>query len=1513
MPVPPDPTPAGASTDPDAPEETLLPDDRHASGAPEETPVPEDRPALDAAGGPPRSPSVGDLRARLRDLRLRDEHRLIRKVDRLRHQKDRDVRAKDLAKVLGEIERAEAAVAARRDTVPEITYPEDLPVSQRRDDLLAAIRDHQVVVVAGETGSGKTTQIPKMCLELGRGIRGQIAHTQPRRIAARTVAERIADETNTQMGEAIGYSVRFNDHSGENTLVRLMTDGLLLAEIQRDRLLRRYDTIIIDEAHERSLNIDFLLGVIKQLLPQRPDLKVIITSATIDPERFSKHFGDAPIVEVSGRTFPVEVRYRPVDDPESGDADRDQVDAIGDAVEELGHEAPGDVLVFLSGEREIRDAAEALRGRFGGKGAGPHAAVEVLPLYARLSSEEQQRVFRRSPGGRRRVVLATNVAETSLTVPGIKYVVDPGQARISRYSSRLKVQRLPIEAVSQASANQRKGRCGRTSDGICIRLFSEEDFDARPEFTDPEILRTNLASVILQMAALGLGEIQDFPFLEPPDRPQIRDGVQLLEELGALKQDEEDPKKRLTPTGRTLAALPIDPRLGRMVLEADRLGCTEQVVVIAAALSIQDPRERPQDKQEAAQQSHARFRHPESDFLGFLNLWEYLQEQQRELSGSAFRRRCKQEFLHYLRIREWQDLVAQLRQAAKGTGIKVPRGAGSRPGLTPQLGSDGPLEADVEERLRSEAAGSGANGADRPANAAGSRNARRRGRGRGRDAQAAVQPSETASTTAEGGSALPDDAQLRPIDRAGGTGVARLRAAEREADRIRAASERDIHQALLSGLLSHVGLKDVTQKTDQKGRVQRKGRPQRPEFLGARGARFQIFPGSTLAKKPPVWTMVAELVETSRLWGRTAAKIEPEWIEPLAEHLLRRTYAEPRWSKKRASVVADERATLYGLPVVAGRPVQYAQIDPILSRELFIRQALVEGEWHGGKAGGQQVLEQNAALIEEVRAMEERARRRDLLVDDEVLYAFYDERIPEHVVSGAHFDRWWRDQKRVDPELLHFTRDLLIDERSQLSVGVGEDLKQRPEAWKQGDHVLRLTYAFEPGTDHDGVTVHVPLDLLPQVKVVGFEWLVPGLRRELIEALVRGLPKDVRRELVPIPDTVTTVLERIVPRSAPLPVALARELNELPGVQVTPNLLRLDALPAHLRMTFSIEDEGGAVLSTGHDLAALRAALRPVLRKRLEDATPDLERKGLTTWSIGTLQREIGLPGGGEHGVRVFPALVDEGTSVGVRAFDAADAQAAAMTLGTRRLLLLTVPSPARKVVSSLPTAAQLTLATAPHGSVDRVLEDTIAATIDVLVDVAGGPAWDEAGFAALRASVAERLQPSAKKVLQQVVRVLDAEREVRSRLEHFASTVPHPAFEAAQRDVTAQIGRLVHPGFVTDAGARRLPDLVRYLDSAAARLDRLPDARATDTDRMQAIHELEQAYARRVQAWPPGRPLPRALAEVRWMLEELRVVQFAGGVGTKAIRDPSRPDQPAKPVSSKRIRKALDDAPVPA
>jgi ATP-dependent helicase HrpA len=897
-------------------------------------------------------------------------------------------------------------VERRRLAVPAITYPEQLPVSQKKDDILAAIRDHQVVIVAGETGSGKTTQIPKICLELGRGVLGSIGHTQPRRLAARTVADRIAEELGTELGDAVGYKVRFTDRSSDDTLVKLMTDGILLAEIQADRLLRQYDTLIIDEAHERSLNIDFLLGYLREILPRRPDLKVVITSATIDPERFSEHFGGAPIVEVSGRTYPVEVRYRPVTDPDdpSADPDRDQIQAIVDAVDELGREGPGDVLVFLSGEREIRDTADALAKHFTRTGN----ATDVLPLYARLSAAEQHRVFQ--PHGGRRVVLATNVAETSLTVPGIRYVVDPGTARISRYSHRLKVQRLPIEPVSQASANQRKGRCGRVAEGVCIRLYSEEDFESRPEFTDPEILRTNLASVILQMTALGLGDIAAFPFVEPPDRRNVKAGVDLLHELGAIDPAEKDPRKRLTPLGRRLAQLPIDPRLARMVLEADRNGCVREVLVIAAALSIQDPRERPAEHQQAADDRHRRFADPTSDFLAYLNLWNYLRERQRELSGSAFRRMCKSEFLHFLRIREWQDLHGQLKQVAKSLGVTL-------------------------------------NTADAP----------------------------------------PDR----------------------------------IHISLLAGLLSHVGLAD-TDKKDGRQDGKKDGRRRGQEYLGARGAKFAVFPGSALFRKPPRWVMSAELVETSRLWGRVNARIEPEWIEPLAQHLVKRNYSEPHWSKKQAAVMAREKVTLYGVPIVADRRVNYGSIDPALSRELFIRHALVEGDWETHH----RFFHDNRALLDEVEELEHRARRRDILVDDETLFDFYDERVPEDVVSGRHFDAWWKKARHSDPDLLGFEKSMLMNEAAG---DVSE--ADYPDVWKQGALRVRLTYQFEPGADADGVTVHIPVQVLNQVRPDGFDWQVPGLRAELVTELIRSLPKQLRVNFVPAPDYARKILDRVAPRT----------------------------------------------------------------------------------------------------------------------------------------------------------------------------------------------------------------------------------------------------------------------------------------------------------------------------------------------------------------------------------------------
>jgi ATP-dependent helicase HrpA len=1227
----------------------------------------------------------------------------------------------------------------RRALVPEITYPPELPVTEHREQLLEAIGGHQVVVVAGETGSGKTTQLPKLCLELGRGIEGTIAHTQPRRLAARTVAERIAAELNTPLGEAIGYSVRFTDRSSGATLVRLMTDGLLLAQIRRDKLLRRYDTIIVDEAHERSLNVDFLLGYLKRILPRRPDLKLIITSATIDPERFAAHFGGAPVVEVSGRTYPVEVRYRPPADPDTEDPDVDQTEAIGDAVEELLRERPGDVLVFLSGEREIRDTAEALTGRLG-------SGVEVLPLFARLSSADQQKVFKPHTG--RRIVLATNVAETSLTVPGIRYVVDPGTARISRYSARLKVQRLPIERVSQASADQRTGRCGRTEAGVCIRLYTEDDYEARPRFTDPEIQRTSLAAVILQMASIGLGDITDFPFMDPPDRRQVRDGIRLLQELGALGAREE-----LTDVGRRLAQLPLDPRLGRMVLEADRLRCADEVIVIAAALSIQDPRERPADKQQQADQLHARFADEDSDFIAYLNLWRHLREGRRELSGNQFRRRCREEFLHYLRIREWQDLVEQVRSAAKQAGVQ--------------------LQAPPAE---------------------------------------------------------PDE----------------------------------IHQAILSGLLSHLGMKDGASR----------------EFNGARGSRFMLFPGSRLARKPPAWVMVAELVETSRLWGRDAARISPQWVEPLAEHLISRSYSEPRWVRERGSVVATERVTLYGLPVVTGRTVNYGRIDPELSRELFIRRALVEGDWETRH----DFFRHNRASVEEVRALEDRARRRDILVGDQVLFGFFDERIPRTVVSGAHFDRWWRDEREVHPELLDYPRELLIAEPEALA----DD--GRPAEWRQGPLTLPLSYVFDPGAHHDGVTVHVPLRVLPQLREEGFEWLVPAFREELVTALLRGLPKELRKRLVPVPDTAARVMERLVPEG-PLAQALSRAVQAARGVAIPLGAWDLGKLPPHLRMTFRIEDEQGRQVAAGTELGALREAARPRLREELASATSAIERSGLRDWTVGELPKVVALRGTAQA-VRAYPALVDEGDSVAVRALESPGAQAAAMRTGTRRLLLLTVPSPVRELQRRLGNS-QLALAGAPHGSPGAVLADAVTAAVDALVAEAGGPAWDEAAWKRLRAHVAGRLVAKASEVLAQIVRILGVRREVERGLEAASG----PALEPVRRDVQRQLVRLVPPGFATKHGAARLADVERYLTAAARRLERAPNAPGPDIDRMRAIHELEALYDAKLAAWPKGRPLPASLREVRWLLEELRVAQFAQAVGVRGQ------------VSAKRIRRAIADA----
>ncbi|MEE1839815.1 ATP-dependent RNA helicase HrpA [Streptomyces sp. NPDC007076] len=1303
------------------------------------------------------STSFADLQSRLGQISLRDAHRLGRRLEGARRIRKPEARQAVLDEIAAEAGQAAERLASRAARMPALSYPEQLPVSQKKDEILEAIRDHQVVIVAGETGSGKTTQIPKICMELGRGVRGMIGHTQPRRIAARTVAERVADELKTPLGEAVGWKVRFTDQvNPDATFVKLMTDGILLAEIQTDRELRAYDTIIIDEAHERSLNIDFLLGYLARLLPKRPDLKVVITSATIDPERFARHFGEAPIVEVSGRTYPVEVRYRPLLEEDTDDSDRDQITAICDAVDELQTEGPGDILVFLSGEREIRDTADALNKR-------NLRHTEVLPLYARLSHAEQHRVFQRHTG--RRIVLATNVAETSLTVPGIKYVIDPGNARISRYSHRTKVQRLPIERISQASANQRKGRCGRTSDGICVRLYSEDDFLTRPEFTDPEILRTNLASVILQMTAAGLGDIEKFPFIDPPDHRNIRDGIQLLQELGALDPEEKDPKKRLTPLGRKLSQLPVDPRLARMVIEAERNGCAREVMVIAAALSIQDPRERPSEKQTQADQQHARFKDETSDFLAFLNLWRYIREQQKERGSSSFRRMCKQEYLNFLRIREWQDIYAQLRTVAKQMGI--------------QLNED-----------------------DAP--------------------------------------------------------------------------EQSVHTSLLAGLLSHIGLKDT----------------EKNEYLGARSAKFAIFPGSALFKKQPRFVMSAELVETSRLWARVNARVEPEWIEPLAQHLLKRTYSEPHWEKDQAAVMAYERVTLYGVPIVAQRKINFGRIDAETSRDLFIRNALVEGDWRTHH----QFFHDNRKLLGEVEELEHRARRRDILVDDETLFDFYDQRIPDHVVSGAHFDSWWKHKRRDEPDALDFERSMLINEKAG---AVTKD--DYPDSWRQGKLKFKVTYQFEPGADADGVTVHIPLQVLNQVTAEGFDWQIPGLREDVVTELIRSLPKPVRRHYVPAPNYADKFLDRAVPLQEPLPVTLARELQRMVGVPVTADDFDLDRVPDHLKITFRIVDERRRKVAEDKDLEALKIQLRPKARQALSKAAAatagpsgeSIERSGLTDWTIGTLNRVFETRRAGQP-VKAYPALVDQGETVAVRLFDTEAEQQQAMWLGTRKLIMLNVPvNPAKFASDKLTNQQKLALSRNPHGSIQALFEDCATAAADRLIGAHGGPAWDEESFRKLYDKVRTDLVALTEHTVKQVQQVLAAWQACERRLKATSSLV----LVNNVTDARDQLAALVPPGFVTKTGLRRLPDLMRYLVAVDRRLQQMPTAVQRDTTRMEKVHEMQDEYAWLLEQLPRGRPVPQEVLDIRWMIEELRVSYFAHALGT------------AYPVSDKRIVKAIDAA----
>ena len=1321
-------------------------------------------------------------------------------------------------------------------SAPNIQFPEDLPVSQMRDEIEAAIRGHQVIIVAGETGSGKTTQLPKIALALGRE---RIAHTQPRRIAARTIAERIAEELGSDLGGLVGYQVRFTDKVSSHTKIRLMTDGILLNAIHRDRDLKAYDTIIIDEAHERSLNIDFLLGYLKTLLPRRPDLKVIITSATIDPESFAAHFADAsgtpaPIIEVSGRTYPVEIRYRPlveevsIEDPKTHavkvrKTERDLFDAIGDAVGELGRETPGDVLVFLSGEAEIRDAADALTGRF--RAARGSAALEVLPLYGRLSAAEQHRVFEVNKSGARRVVLATNVAETSLTVPGIRYVVDAGTARISRYSSRSKVQRLPIEAISQASANQRSGRSGRTSPGIAIRLYAEDDFESRPEFTEPEVLRTGLASVILQMLALDLGDIGEFPFLTPPDKRDIRDGLALLEELGAVRgartqggsgkgaSGRGQQQAKITRIGRELSRLPIEPRFARMVVEAREHGVTDEVVAIVAGLTVQDVRERPAEQRGRADELHGRFADPLGDLMTLLNLWNYLQKQQKELSSSAFRRLCKAEFLNFLRVREWMDLYRQISRTAKSV------------------------------------------------------------KGERKTAGREAERNETSEAGAAGGAA---DA---------------------------------VHRSVLAGLLSHLGVRDDLQDRRTPSDRGRGGaaapsrRKPAQEYVGARGTRFALHPGSVLSKRPPEVVMSVELVETSRLFARGNATVDPTWAEALAGPLAKRQLSEPHWEKKQGTAVAYERVTLYGVPIVERRRVQLSRFDREHARELFIRHALVEGEWESPQAFDRA----NRQLRRELAQLEERTRQRGLVGDDDAVFEFYDARIPAEVTSTRDFEGWWKKTQREQPKLLNMRREDLLDDEDPQAANETEF----PREWRHGDQTLKLRYRFEPGAADDGVTVSVPLPLLPRVEGAEFEKLVPGLREELTTALIRSLPKAIRKHVVPAADWARTLLAAVEPKlergEGALTELLAEEIRRRTSVQVAAADFDTERLPAHLTPTFRVIDARGRTVGTGKDLAALQRTHRDQATKGVarvaQAALPksDLERTGLTEWNFGDLPRHVDTAyAGGRSGagtVRAYPALVDRRTSVELRLVADADEQARLTRRGVRRLLSLSSPSPASYVRDHLSNQEKLLLSAGPYRSLDDAIADVSLAVADRAIRrvAADGLVWRADDFEQIANDYARALIDDIYGGIALTAKVLNDARLANKAIDGAKSL--HVLGQVT--DAKSQLNGLVYAsqnggGFVSHAGLDRLERLPVYLQAILVRMKALTENPGRDRAWQNDIDRALAMFADAGGQIPLPPDAPEHLVRARWLIEELRVSLFAQQLRT------------AEPVSLQRVQKVL-------
>ncbi len=1298
--------------------------------------------------------NVQALFNRLHQVMGCDRFRFKRRLQQLKKSSDDAKKQASLLKMAKQMQQSISIKQLKLKQKPTIVFPESLPVSQNVARIAKTIADHQVVIIAGETGSGKTTQIPKICLQLGRGIDGIIGHTQPRRIAARTVATRIAQEMDTTLGNEVGYKVRFNDQVKDTSLIKLMTDGILLAEMQHDRLLRKYDTLIIDEAHERSLNIDFILGYLKQILVKRPDLKVIITSATIDPQRFAKHFSDAkgraaPIIEVSGRTFPVEMRYRPLNEDSE---DNDVISGILKAVEELSAESHGDILIFLPGERDIRETAKVLE-----KAQLRH--THILPLYSRLTVQEQNKIFQ--PHSGRNIVLATNVAETSLTVPGIKYVIDPGKARVSRYSYRTKVQRLPIEAVSQASANQRSGRCGRVSSGICIRLYSEDDYQARPEFTDPEILRTNLATVILQMLSLDLGNIADFPFVQPPDSRFINDGIRLLEELNAISGSKSNP--RLTKIGRLLAKFPVDPRLSRMILTAIELGCVEQVCIIVSGLTIQDVRERPHEKQQAADQQHSRFQNKQSDFISLHNLWLYIKQQQTELTNNQFRKLCKKEFLSFNRIQEWQDIFIQLKLALKDNNIAMS-------GLDMTSVTD--------------------------------------------------QQSST-------------DCDL-------------------------------IHQAILSGLLGQIG-----EFAEQK------------EYNGPRGSSFYIFPGSGIAKKSPKWIMAAELVETSRLFARTAAKIDPQWIEPMAGHLIKRHYSEPHWQKKQGSVMAFEQISLFGLIIVPKRQIHYKTIEPLICRELFIRHALVQGD----AFIKEKFFKHNQQLLDRIEKLEQKARRRDFLIDDQQLVDFYQEKLPEQVICQKSFLSWWKKAKQINPHQLDFSEKFLLNQEKSAINQI-----DYPDVWQQGNLTLPLSYHFEPGAIDDGISVHIPIGLLNQIDVLGFDWLIPALREELIIALIKGLPKSLRRNFVPAPNYAQACLASIEPSSQSICAAVGKQLLRMTGVKIDEQQWLGVELPLHLTMNFKVFNEAGKLVAQNRNLQQLTTQLQGKVKASIKKvADQGIERRGITDWDMEALplayEKKVA-----NITIKAYPALVDHKSDVAIELFEHQVLAEQAMAKGLRRLILLNIPSPLKFLQAKLPNKAKLGLYFNPFGSVTDLLNDCIQAATQDLIEQQGDLPRTEADFKRCKDFVRAELADCVLQLAIVVEEVLRLSHELNKQLK---GNMPLALIQS-HGDIKKHLNQLIYKGFITASGAHRITDISRYLKAIKRRLEKLPVDPNQDRLKMIEIDKVTEKYQTALVNAKHHLQHKQQVEQVKWMIEEFRVSVFAQNLKT------------AYPISAKRINNHL-------